>query len=242
MAASSAAEGAVHLAELSDEMRSASREVGAGAALDRLFEVADLLTSAGEHEPSAVELQQTCATPLAWAAARTEQVARADGALQVHADAQRDERSAAQDLRRLEQDETEARHRAEDSTLVRQAAEERLVEEVAAWEARVTHFDDVPADLVESRDSVGERLAPDRVEAWLSSTASLVRSRIDVAGRHRAADTAAALRDQAEQSLGVAREEQRRAEEAVGETTAALLAVHEENQAEEAEDGRRRDS
>ncbi|XVV00844.1 SbcC/MukB-like Walker B domain-containing protein [Actinosynnema sp. CA-248983] len=241
-AASSAAEGAVHLAELSGELRSASREVGAGAALDRLFEAADLLTSAGEHEPSAVELQQTCATPLAWVAARTEQVARVDGALQAHADAQRDERSAAQDLRRLEQDETAARHRAEDSTLARQAAEARLVEEVAAREARVTHFDDVPADLVETRDSVGERLAPDRIDAWLSSAADLVRSRIDVAGRHRAADTAAALLNQAEQSLGAAREEQRSAEEAVRETTTALLAVHEENQAEEAEDGRRRDS
>ncbi|SHF63452.1 SbcC/MukB-like Walker B domain-containing protein [Streptoalloteichus hindustanus] len=241
-AAVSAEESMDHLTQLLDELRAASREVGAGAALERIVEVTGLLTAAGERDTPTVDLQHVCATPLAWVASRVEQVDLVAEALHAHADAQRDEQSAADELRRAERDEIEARQRAENTTRARQEAEADLVEQISRWATQARHFDDLPAELVEYRDSADEHLEPDLIEAWMSAAVDLVRGRINVTGHHRAADTAAALRDQAERARDDASKEQREAEAAAAEAAAALAAARAAALAEAAADQRRRAS
>ncbi|RJQ86636.1 SbcC/MukB-like Walker B domain-containing protein [Amycolatopsis panacis] len=235
----SAEESKEHLTQLLGELRDASREVGADAALERIVEATGPLTASGDRDTPSLDLQQTCATPLAWVASRAAQVDLVAEALHVHADAQRDERSAADELRRRERAENEARQQAENTTRTRQEAEADLAERISRWTAQARHFDELPAELVDSRDSEDERLEPDLIEGWVSAAADLVRGRIDVAGHHRAADTATALQGQAERARENVSKEQQKAEAEAAKVAAALAEVRAAALTEEAEDQRR---
>ncbi|WP_394619085.1 SbcC/MukB-like Walker B domain-containing protein [Lentzea sp. JNUCC 0626] len=239
-ATENAQEGSAHLLRLTEELRAVSREVGADAALEHLAEATSTLTSPGGTQLTAAGLDQACGTPLAWVAMRTDQVTRVDGSLRVHADAQRHEQSCAEELRRCERSEDENRQRAERSTASRQDAEGHFVQAIAEWGTRSDHLGVVPGELVDSAGSEGERLPLQRIGAWVSAAANAARSRIDVSGRHRAADTAAALRDEAQQTLIAAQGEEDEAASTLEEIAAALEFTRDRARSEEEADEIRR--
>ncbi|WP_433261617.1 SbcC/MukB-like Walker B domain-containing protein [Actinosynnema sp. CS-041913] len=234
-AAMTAQEAGEHLATLSDELRAASRAVGADAVLEQLAATTALL-SAGRHgETSVADVTQTCATPAAWADARVVQVQRVDDALRAHASAQDRERAAAEELRRAEHLDDEARSNADESVRLRRAAEAALLESIAEWEAAARHFGPVPRELTEPRDGTDDPLAIDRIVTWLAEARDDARTRIDLVGRRQAAATATALVAEAVRALNQARADH---DSAVGRSEIAASALREERERVLAEESR----
>ncbi|WP_051771228.1 SbcC/MukB-like Walker B domain-containing protein [Lentzea albidocapillata] len=239
-AADNAHEGIGHLAQLTEELRAASREVGADAALERLFDATAVLTASDEHALASVDIEQTCSTPLAWVVMRTDQVSRVENALSKHAEVQAQERSCAEDVRRCERVEDESRQRADHSAAGRQAAERRLTEAISAWGKRATHLGAVPAEVVESTTSEGDRMRLDRISAWITDAANSARSRIDTAGRLTAAETAKVLLEQAQQALVAARSDEAEAVSTIDATAHDLESTRDRARLEEEDDEERR--
>ncbi|MEJ2852405.1 MULTISPECIES: SbcC/MukB-like Walker B domain-containing protein [unclassified Saccharothrix] len=230
----SAHEAGEHLATLSDEMRAASRAVGAEAVLEQLAVTTALLGEGRDRETSPEDVARTCATPAAWADARANQVQRVDDALRAHASAQDRERAAADVLRRAEQLDDEARDAAVESGRLRRAAEAGLLEMITRWEATVRYLGPVPRELTEPSDQ-DSPLAIDGLETWLAEAADDVGTRIDVVGRRQAAATARALLAEAVNSVSDARADH---DSAVRQSGDAASALHEERRQALAEESR----
>ncbi|TQM85471.1 putative exonuclease SbcCD C subunit [Saccharothrix saharensis] len=226
-AATTAQEAGDHLATLSDELRAASRVVGADAALERLVATTALLSTGQADETSAADVAQTCATPVAWVEARVAQLQRVDEVLRAHASAQHGERAAAEELRRAERLADEARGQADKSIHLRRAAETALVASIVRWEADVRHLGRAPRKLIEPRDGADSRLALDRLAAWLTSVADDARDRIDLVGRRQAAATAGALVAEAVRASVQARADY---DSAIGLSEVAASALREERE------------
>ncbi|MBW4721500.1 SbcC/MukB-like Walker B domain-containing protein [Saccharothrix obliqua] len=227
-----AAEAGDHLATLSDELRATARAVGADSALEQLVATTALLRT-GHTQIAEADVVRTCATPVAWSEARVAQVDSVDNALREHMTAQRGERAVAEELRRAESRDDEARVKAEESVRLRREAESAVLESIAEWEVSARHLGRVPGELVEPGDGTRLPLDVDRITAWLASAADDARARIDLVGRRQAAATAGALVAEAVRASRRAGDEHDRAVRSVEVAKSALLVAREQVLAEE---------
>ncbi|MFF5985924.1 SbcC/MukB-like Walker B domain-containing protein [Prauserella flavalba] len=228
--ADSATQNQQHLIRLSDDLRGPSTSVGADAALEHLFAATRQLASAEPGTTPMVEVGQVCATPLAWTEARITQVGQVGEALRGHELAQQAERSAAETVRSAEDEEDNRRGLAEDATAQRRDIEAALVEKIATWASGARYFGLVPEELTAPIDNVpaGDRLEPDRLAAWLESSASAVRARIDLPGHQQAAATDAALATTAADAAERARTEHGEAQTKASEAANAFDVAQEQ--------------
>ncbi|MEV0668115.1 SbcC/MukB-like Walker B domain-containing protein [Actinomadura luteofluorescens] len=227
-----------HLLDFAERLRQDGEHLGAASATDRMISVYHGLCAAEPHtEPPAVDLDELCATPLAWTEARTGKVARVRAALRLHGEAQTAERTLAQGRQEAETGESVTREALEGATRDRQEAETVFLDELGTWSGRLRHLRPPPPDLcTPDQAAENDRLPADRIRRWLSEEVAAASLRIDLTGHRERAATAEALMNAAEGAAADAHAAHRRALGAVREEEGGLLDVQAENAAAEQTD------
>lgn len=228
--ADSAHQGQQHLVRLSEELRGISTRVGADSAMEHLFVATQHLAAAKAEDAPMVEVDQVCATPVAWTEARAAQVEQVRHALHGHELAQHAEHSAADNVRSAEDEEDTRRGLAENATAERQDIEAALVQELARWASEARHLGPVPEELTSPGDNApaDDRMEPDRLATWLESSASAARARIDLPGHQQTAATDAALATTTADAAEQARTQHGEAQTKVSEAANAFDVAQEE--------------
>jgi hypothetical protein len=180
--------------------------------------------------------------PLAWAEARQAQIRVLRGALRGHEQAQQAEKAAGRDRREAEDEEDSSRSKAEAAAGKREEAEQALREALGAWSASSRQLGPVPGELTApgEDDDSGDRLDPDRLEAWLRGAAGAARDRIGLNRHEKAAATDAALAAAAAEASTQASELREEADWRSAQAADGHNSAVERAQAEAALDGQRR--
>ncbi|WP_309505343.1 hypothetical protein [Streptomyces albus] len=229
-----------HLLRLADELRHTASTLGAEAAIERLLAATGQLTSADIGSNTAIDIDALCATPGAWAEARTSQIRAVDDALRRHQLAQEAEYTAAEELRAAEDGEDTHRRLAAEATAHRQHTEHELASRTTEWSAATRQLEPAPSELTTCPDDE-RRVDLGQLTTWLASAAAAARARIDLPRHQQTAATDAALAAEAAATAERARAVHQAAQAAAAEAMAAYRDAQETARAETEEAERQRD-
>ncbi|MFE0043691.1 SbcC/MukB-like Walker B domain-containing protein [Streptomyces albireticuli] len=214
-----------HLLHLADELRHTATTLGAEAAIERLLAATGQLTSADIGSNTVLDIDPLCATPGAWAEARTSQIRAVDDALRRHQLAQEAEYTAAEELRAAEDDEDTHRRLAAEATAHRQHTEHELASRTTEWSAATRQLEPAPSELTTCADDE-RRVDLGQLTTWLTSAAAAARARIDLPRHQQTAATDAALATEAAATA----ERARAVHQAAQATAAEAMAAHRDAQ------------